>query len=57
MKQRMERAYHVTCHECTFEGVFEDHRTALDEWNEHERDDDHRVSILEIGRPSPRKPA
>lgn len=53
----MDRVYHVTCHECAFEGMFEDHGTALDEWNEHGREDDHRVSLLELDRPVPRNTA
>ncbi|WP_276272858.1 hypothetical protein [Haloarcula litorea] len=49
----MKGVYHVTCHECTFEGLYERRGVAADERGEHERDEGHRVSLLEIERPEP----
>jgi len=49
----MQRVYHVVCHDCTFEGVYETAATAAGECEGH--DAAHRVSRLEIERPrSPR---
>lgn len=46
-----QRVYHVVCHDCPFEGMFETAATAAGECDGH--DADHRVSQLEIKRPGP----
>ena len=46
-----QRVYHVVCHDCPFEGLFETAATAAGECESH--DGDHRVSRLEIKRPAP----
>jgi len=45
----MQRVYHVVCHDCAFEGVYEAATTATDECEGH--DADHCVSQLAIERP------
>ncbi len=49
----MGGSFHVTCHGCRFEGVYDDHAEATADRQRHELDSDHPVSLLEIDRPDP----
>jgi len=49
----MRGVYHVVCHECPFEGLYTSAKAANKEKTSHEREQSHRVSRLEIGRPKP----
>ncbi len=50
---RMVGVFHVVCHECAFEGLYERHATAVSERDEHARACDHRMTLLEIDRSKP----
>jgi hypothetical protein len=52
----MSGTYHVVCHECPFEGLYEGQTTALDERRAHIDEHGHRVSKLEISRSDPTAP-
>jgi len=49
----MEGVYHVVCHDCQFEGLYESDGVAIDVYESHEAEHGHRVSYLEITRPEP----
>lgn len=49
----MSGVYHVVCHDCRFEGVYETAADAEAASGEHRREHGHRVSLLEIERPEP----
>jgi hypothetical protein len=46
----MSGAYHVVCHDCPFEGLYESSASALEEIERHTSEYDHRMSDLEISR-------
>jgi len=48
--------YHVVCHECPFEGLYEGRTDADDERRTHVNEHGHRVSALEISRPDSAAP-
>lgn len=43
--------YHVVCHDCAEEGIFEDEAAARGLQDAHEETTNHRVSCMEIGPP------
>lgn len=45
--------YHVVCHDCPFEGLYESAAGAADAVESHSDEWDHRLSQLEISRPQP----
>ena len=47
----MSGVYHVVCHECPFEGLYDGAASADDERRTHAAEHDHRVSQLELSRP------
>lgn len=47
----MGKGFHLVCHECTEEGVYGDRQRAVSARERHERDADHRVSLLDITDP------
>lgn len=47
----MGGVYHVVCHECPFEGLYEDVSEAETASGTHREEHDHRVSKLELDRP------
>lgn len=49
----MVGAYHLVCHECPFEGLFDDRAAAVREREEHESATGHRTSLLDISEPKP----
>jgi hypothetical protein len=52
----MSGVYHVVCHECPFEGLYEVSTSAQAERQSHADEHDHRVSQLEISRPDSATP-
>lgn len=49
----MGGVYHVVCHDCPFEGLYETAAEAVDAVETHSAENGHRVSQLEISRPQP----
>lgn len=49
----MEEAFHVVCHECPEEGLYERRRDAVSIRDEHADETGHRVSMLDIDRAVP----
>ncbi|MBV0900539.1 hypothetical protein [Haloarcula salina] len=49
----MVGAYHLVCHECPFEGLFDDRATAERERAAHESTTDHQTTLLDISEPEP----
>jgi len=49
----MGNAFHVVCHECSEEGVYESRPEAVSLREEHTDETGHRVSMLEIERAVP----
>lgn len=49
----MGEAYHVVCHDCPFEELYESAAEAVAAVESHSGDHNHRVSQLEISRPQP----
>ncbi|ACV47522.1 hypothetical protein Hmuk_1401 [Halomicrobium mukohataei DSM 12286] len=47
--ERMEEAFHVVCHECSEEGVYESRSDAVATREAHADGTSHRVSLLAIG--------
>ena len=45
----MDETYHLVCHECPEEGVYEDRRDADSARERHEGETDHRMTVLDIG--------
>ena len=45
----MGEAFHVVCHECPEEGVYESRAAAVSERADHTDETGHRVSMLAIG--------
>ena len=52
----MPGVYHVVCHDCPFEGLYEGAASAADERGAHVEEHDHRVSQLKIRRPDSAAP-
>ncbi|MFB6074717.1 MAG: hypothetical protein ABEJ89_06865 [Haloarculaceae archaeon] len=46
----MAGTFHVVCHDCTLEGVYEERGDAVDARDRHEAETEHRVSCADIGR-------
>ncbi|WP_170221573.1 hypothetical protein [Haloarcula marismortui] len=44
----MGRRYHVVCHECAFEGLYEDASVAEGQRDAHTSDSGHRMSLRDI---------
>jgi len=44
----MGEAFHVVCHECPEEGLYESRSDAVDSRDSHADETDHRVSMLDI---------
>lgn len=44
----MGAVFHLVCHECSEEGVYEKRSTAVSALERHERDADHRMTLLDI---------
>lgn len=47
----MGGVYHVVCHDCPFEGLYESAASAETAVETHTAEHDHRVSQMEISRP------
>jgi hypothetical protein len=47
----MGEAFHLVCHDCTEEGVYDDRGAAESALECHRRDVDHRMSLLDIAAP------
>ncbi|MFB6224620.1 MAG: hypothetical protein ABEH86_13235 [Haloarcula sp.] len=47
----MVGTYHVVCHECSFEGLFDDRTTAKRKRDTHEAECGHQMSLLDISVP------
>lgn len=47
----MGEAFHLVCHECPEEGVYEERRNAVRAMERHERETDHRMTFLNIADP------
>ena len=52
----MEGVYHVVCHDCPFEGLYERSTSADEERQAHEAEHGHRISALRISRPDSAAP-
>jgi len=52
----MDGVFHLVCHECPEEGVYEDRTTAVSVLERHEREADHRMSLLDISDPRGQAP-
>jgi len=52
----MSGVYHVVCHDCPFEGLYEGRSSADTERRIHVDEHDHRVSQLQISRPDSAAP-
>ena len=52
----MSGVYHVVCHECPFEGLYEGRAIADEEHQTHVANHGHQVSKLEITRPDSAAP-
>lgn len=48
-----ENAFHVVCHECPEEGIYESASAARTARDDHRAETGHRVSLLDIGRSAP----
>lgn len=44
----MGGTYHVVCHECPVEGMFDERTDAVETVDAHERETGHRLSVLDI---------
>lgn len=44
----MTGRYHVVCHECAFEGLYEARSVAVGQRDAHESEHGHRMSLLDI---------
>lgn len=53
----MDETFHLVCHECPEEGVYDDRREAVAARDHHQREADHRMTMLDIGGPRERAPA
>ncbi|MFB6309350.1 MAG: hypothetical protein ABEH35_08480 [Haloarculaceae archaeon] len=49
----MAGTYHLVCHDCQEEGMYDDHTDAVDARTEHERETSHRMTVQDITRSVP----
>lgn len=50
----MREVFHVVCHECAEEGLYESRSDAVSSRESHVDETGHRVSMLDIGRAAPK---
>jgi hypothetical protein len=53
----MDETFHLVCHDCPEEGVYDDRRDAETARETHELESDHRMTMLDIAASSERAPA